>query len=144
MPTNAPLQGMAYAEYKQWISRFWPKMTYPTQSEASGPIDISSSATANTKGSYVQAIASTSFAWTHIVLTASSTAATKKVSIYIATGGAGSEVEKVKKLGLYTIAGGIETTHSFPFTVAAGTRVSCACEDTAGSGSATVWVTGLG
>ena len=110
-----------------------------TQSDASDVIAVISGSGSGTEGSYVEAIASTSFAtqWMLVSIFSDSAQTDHQAEFDIATGSGGSEVDIiVDQFQAQRIsAGGIGSAvfYSFPFEVASGTRIAVRIKDNNGS-----------
>lgn len=117
---------------------------------SSGLVEISSHASANTKGSYTELNAATAFAYEGIELNVqpASNASDDSLLIDLAIGGAGAEVVVVPDLlvdvGSRTFK---EDTIRFPLAIPAGSRLSARCAASAGSTDARIggrgWQTGF-
>lgn len=94
---------------------------------------VTSNATANTKGSYTELIASTSEEtyWVQIVLKCPLAVQDRGFLIDLATGAAASEVVKVANIPFFANANGL-ISQPFPLTIPSSTRVAARCQDSGG------------
>lgn len=109
----------------------------------SGGTAITSNASADTKGSYVELIASTAFHASAIMVQNGAHATGTVFLIDIAVGAASSEQDIIGNL----FRGGKSDyilAPIFPISVAAGSRVSARCQDDVGSGAVDISVTLIG
>ncbi len=106
-------------------------------SEGSGWVAITTPSGANTKGSWIEIIASTGFASKWILLQmVGATNPNEKALFEIGTGSAGNEVAVVDDQQFHprnqSGGSGRGTTYSFPLVLAAGTRISIRAEHEGG------------
>lgn len=108
-------------------------------SGTAGGVTVTASASTHTKGSYTQAIASTSIAADALLLTVTgmNDGADRRYLFDVATGGAGSEVVLLPNLFAACVTYGAPLVHQMliPVSVAAGTRIALRCQSNVGSGS---------
>jgi len=102
--------------------------TFPTQTESSGVITVQTDTTQSSKGSYVEAFSSTSFALIGIALFISSADQNETYFFDIATGGSGSETVKIADFAVFDSQmdyGYPRGTHIYlPFSIASASRIA--------------------
>lgn len=111
-------------------------ITYPTGPTAV-PTVVTSSASTNTKGSYVQIVASTAFTsnFAHIRITRAEVS--RRYLFDVATGAGGSETVVAPDLcgdnadSVSSVSG--QGLYSLPLAIASGTRIAARCQATTGS-----------
>lgn len=107
---------------------------------SAGGLSLTSGATANTVGSYVELVTSTprNSTWALVVIQDSGTATGGQTSsVNIATGASGSEVVQIANLviqrdSLSSLPGDC-ANYFFPWVLPAGTRIAANCQDSAGA-----------
>lgn len=135
------------------MATYWPQsasglnvVTYPAGPTVAGTL-VTSSASTNTKGSYTQLIASTSFTTNRIELSSTANAASGNgmaALIDLATGAGGSESVVISNLAAdIGEAGELIFTADFPLAVASGTRVAARFQANVGSRTVRLNVTAI-
>lgn len=127
-------------------------ITYPNSATADGGVALTSGGSANTKGSYVQVVASTTFDSNFAIINVNFTSNTigDQFLLDIATGGAGSETVVVPNI---LMTGGTAGTarwgtqaYGVPLQIASGSRVAarCACSTASHNLSFTITLVAAG
>ncbi|MDA2936844.1 hypothetical protein MYX75_01090 [Acidobacteria bacterium AH-259-A15] len=108
----------------------------PIQSESSGWKTVTSSASADTDGSYVELIASTGFKATRIIISIISAGSETSLGLFdIATGAGGSEVDKIVDMGHLRKGGAVPTpeepnaVYAIDFDIPSGSRLAARIKD---------------
>lgn len=103
---------------------------------------FNSPAGANTKGSYVAAVASTAFDFDELLVTIGQPNAVVSGLVDIAVGGTGSEVAIAENI-LHGVDARGTSAISLPVPIPAGSRISARVQDSAGSGAWPIRMTGI-
>lgn len=101
---------------------------------------ITSSASANTKGSWVELVASTGQACERMKIDIRSTTDDETFLIDIGVGAAASESVVISNIQMWT-NGPRSATFTLPITIASGSRISARCQDSSGSGTIDIAIT---
>jgi len=120
-------------------------ISYP-QGPTTASTTLTANASNNTKGSYVQMVASSPFAVQNVITTANATTNTNNLHylIDLATGAAASEVVVIANLTLShfgTTTGAVTPSWQVPLAIANGTRIAMRCQCSTGSSTVNVAVT---
>jgi hypothetical protein len=108
---------------------------------AQGGVSITPSATAHTKGSWVELTAATLFEYSRVTVQINRTVSAANYHVDIGIGGAGAETVLIADLGFggtATTTGWHATWWDFPIHVPKGSRLSSRCQSNIASGTATI------
>jgi hypothetical protein len=114
--------------------------SFGTATGTPGAVTVTSSATANTKGSWTQLDAATGFEATSLVLTVNTQFGDTQYLLDIGVGGAGSEQVLIPNLH-FAYANGTVAVLTFPISVPAGSRISARVADN--FGGSIIYVSGV-
>ena len=111
-----------------------------TSSGATTGTTITASGSTNTKGSYSQIVASTTYDANFVMINIINTTANSTILVDIAIGGAGSEQIVISNLWVAQSASGVQATafYAFPLNIKAATRISARNQSTVASGTCQV------